>query len=79
MSKWLTRTQVAERLGIHRNSLFRLEQRPDFPRRSETLGTPRWREDEIEEFMERGREHRSSRPGQGGRPKATAGEVTHGL
>lgn len=55
MYRWLTRNEVAQKLGIHPNTLFRLEKKPEFPRRSTALGGPRWREDEIDRYMERGR------------------------
>lgn len=51
MHKWLTKAQVAEKLGVHPNTIYRLEKRPDFPPRSDALGNPRWRDDEIEKFM----------------------------
>lgn len=72
MHRWLTKAQVAEKLGIHPNTVYRLEQRSGFPRRSEALGNPRWRDDEIEEFMERNRKvERSTEPFQA---MAKAGE-----
>ncbi len=54
MSVWLNRTQLAEMLGTHPNSIFRLERRSDFPRRSTALGPPRWKKEEVEEFMRKG-------------------------
>lgn len=56
MHRWLTRHEVAEKLGIHLNTLFKLEKKPGFPRRSSALGGPRWREDEIDRYMEHGRQ-----------------------
>jgi predicted DNA-binding transcriptional regulator AlpA len=53
--RWLNRTQVATLLGIHPNSLYKLERRADFPKRSLALGSPRWRSDELHQWMENGR------------------------
>ncbi len=73
MIRWLTRAQVAEKLNTHPNSLYRLEKKPGFPKRSETLGVPRWREDEIEHFMEKGR--RRQRPSEPPTPPKRAGRA----
>ena len=55
MTRWLSRQQVAEKLGTHPNTIYKLEKRPDFPKRSSAMSQPRWREDEIDAYMEEGR------------------------
>jgi predicted DNA-binding transcriptional regulator AlpA len=55
MTRWLTRAELAEKLSTHPNSIYRFEQKPGFPERSQILGAPRWREDEIDLYMESGR------------------------
>lgn len=55
MTRWITREAVAELLSTHPNTVYRLEKRPDFPRCTRALGNPRWREDEIQRYMEKGR------------------------
>lgn len=53
MAKWITRRQLAEKLGVHPNSIVRYEKRPGFPKRSTALGNPRWEEAKIDRYMKR--------------------------
>ncbi len=55
MTRWITREAVAQLLSTHPNTVYKLEKKPDFPRCTRALGNPRWREDEIQRYMEKGR------------------------
>lgn len=62
--RWLTRQQVAEKLGCHINTIYKLKRRRDFPLPSTAAGHPRWREDEIDCYMESGKVSPDANPSQ---------------
>ena len=67
MIKWLTRKQLAAKLGIHPNSIPRYERKKGFPKRSMSLGVPRWEDRKVDQYMkrlakEKARKTASSRP-----------------
>ena len=64
MVNWLTREQLAAKLGMHPNTIYRREQEPDFPKRSTALGPPRWNEEEVDRYMRRGQHRRQSAAGE---------------
>lgn len=42
LDEWLTREELASRIDVHPNNIYRLEDEGRLPRRSTTLGPPRW-------------------------------------